>query len=249
MKETNKWNTEKYNKHTGFVSKLAMPVVDLLAPKSGELILDAGCGDGTLAKEIEKRGAKVIGIDMSKEMIKACREKGIEAHLNSVTDLPYKDKFDAIFSNAMLHWVLDAKSAVENIATALKSGGRFVCEFGGGNNAYTLVSAIEEVFDKHKDFGEFNNPWYFPTIKEYRTLLEKQGFEVNYIELIPRPTPMDDIRNWLDIFTNGVTKELTHQQRELFKKECEEILRPKLFTKEDGWMLDYERLRVKAILK
>ncbi len=246
--ETNKWNPQEYNKHTSFVSALALPVVDLLAPKDGEKILDAGCGDGTLAVEIEKRGAKVIGVDMSSEMIEACRNRGVEAYISSVTELKYENEFDAVFSNAMLHWVLDAKTAVYNISKALKPGGRFVCEFGGGNNAYALVSAMQEVFDKHDDFGKFNSPWYFPSVKEYKTLLESEGFKVEYIELIPRPTPMDDIKNWLDIFTNGVTKNLTKEQREIFVKECEEILHPKLYSDKKGWVLDYVRLRVKARL-
>ncbi len=247
MKETNKWNPKEYNKHTRFVSELALPVVDLLAPECGEKILDVGCGDGTLAVEMQKRGAKVIGIDTSSEMVASCKEKEIEAHLFSVTDLPYKESFDAVFSNATLHWVKDARSAIDNIASSLKSGGRFVAEFGGEGNVDALVSAMEELFDRHDDFGEFNNPWYFPSIKSYKKLLEDEGFEVEYIALIPRPTPMNDIKNWLDIFTNGVTEGLSQEQREVFISECKERVRPRLYHDRDGWMLDYVRLRVKAI--
>ncbi len=246
--ETNKWNAEEYNKHTGFVSALALPVVDLLAPKHGEKILDAGCGDGTLGVEIEKSGAKVIGVDLSPEMISACKIKGIEAYVGSVSELPYHDSFDAVFSNATLHWVKDANSAVKSIATSLKSGARFVCEFGGEGNVQAVVSAMQQVYDKHEDFGTFNNPWYFPSVREYKTLLVSHGFTVAYIELIPRPTPMDDIKNWLEIFANGITKELTHKQRKIFISECEEILRPSLYTDKEGWVIDYVRLRVKAIV-
>ena len=134
INETNQWNPTTYNKHTAFVSQLALPVIDLLDPKTGEIILDVGCGEGTLAVEIERRGAMVIGVDMSAEMIEQCLAKGIEAYVGSVTDLPYKEEFDAVFSNAMLHWVKDARSAVTNIASSLKHGGRFVCEFGGEGN-------------------------------------------------------------------------------------------------------------------
>lgn len=245
-KETNQWNPKTYNKHTAFVSALALPVVDLLNPQQGEQILDIGCGDGTLAVEMESRGAKVIGVDMSAEMIEACECKGIEAYVGSVTELPYGNAFDGVFSNAMLHWVKDARGAVQNIAKSLKHGGHFVCEFGGEGNAYALVSAMQEVFERHDDFGEFKNPWYFPSVKEYRALLESEGFRVEYIELIPRPTPMDDIKNWLNIFTNGMTEHLHDAQRETFLQECEEILRPVLSSDEKGWMLDYVRLRVKA---
>ena len=245
--ETNKWNPKTYNKHTAFVSQLALPVVDLLDPKKGENILDVGCGEGTLAVEIEKRGAKVIGIDMSQEMVAFSKQKGIEAYVGSVTALPYTNQFDGVFSNAVLHWVKDAKGAVQNIAKVLKVGGRFVCEFGAEGNAYHLVSTMEEVFTNHPEFGDFDNPWYFPSIDIYQELLESEGFTVEYIEIIPRPTPMDDISNWLDIFANGVTSHLTQEQFEVFKKESTEILKTKIYTEKKGWMLDYKRLRVKAV--
>jgi len=247
MNETNQWNPNTYNKHTAFVSQLALPVVDLLDPKKGEKILDVGCGEGTLAVEIERRGAKVIGVDMSSEMIEQCQAKGIEAYVGSVTDLPYDEEFDAIFSNATLHWIKNSKSAVQNIAKSLKSSGHFVCEFGGEGNAYALVSAMQEVFEKHPEFGEFENPWYFPSVEEYTTLLESEGFKVEYMDIIPRPTPMDDIGNWLDIFANGVTKHLSKEQFEVFKKACRAILKERIYSEDEGWMLDYKRLRVRAV--
>jgi len=246
-KETNHWNPETYNKHTHFVSALALPVVDLLDPQKGEKILDVGCGEGTLAVEIERRGAKVIGIDMSQEMVDFSQAKGLEAYVGTVTDLPYIAQFDGVFSNAVLHWVKDAKSAVQNIAKVLKSGARFVCEFGGEGNAYHLVSAMEEVFANHPEFGDFDNPWYFPSVEAYKVLLESEGFSVEYIEIIPRPTPMDDISNWLDIFANGVTSHLSQEQFIVFKQETTEILRSKIYSEKEGWMLDYMRLRVRAV--
>jgi len=248
-KETNHWNPKTYNKHTAFVSQLALPVVDLLDPKKGERILDVGCGDGTLAVEMEHRGAKVIGIDMSTEMVKACKDNGIEAYVGSVTDLPYENEFDRVFSNAMLHWVKDSRSAVQNIFNSLKKGGCFICEFGGEGNAYHLVSAMQVVFANHPEFGDFDNPWYFPSVEEYTKLLESEGFSVEYIEIIPRPTPMEDIGNWLDIFANGVTSHLSVEQYEVFKKEVMEILKNKIYSEKEGWVLDYMRLRMKAVKK
>ena len=246
-KETNQWNPKEYNKHTAFVSQLALPVVELLNPQECERILDAGCGDGTLAVEIEKYGAKVIGVDMSAEMIEACKAKKIEAYVASVTDLPYENEFDAVFSNATLHWVKDAKGAVENIAKTLKNSGRFVAEFGGMGNIHHVVVAMQSVFKNHPEFGAFKNPWYFPSPKEYQTLLESVGFEVAYIELIPRPTPMNDIVNWLDIFANGITEHLSKEQFKVFKNECRDILLETNYTQEKGWVLDYVRLRVEAV--
>ena len=247
IKLTNQWNPKEYNKHTAFVSQLALPVVALLDPQEGERIHDAGCGDGTLAVEIEKYGAKVVGVDMSGEMIEACKAKGIEAYVGSVTALPNENEFDAVFSNATLHWVKDAKSAVENISNTLKCGGRFVAEFGGMGNIHHVVVAIQKVFDNHPEFGAFENPWYFPSPKEYQSLLESVGFEVKYIELIPRPTPMDDIVHWLDIFVNGITEHLSKEQFEVFKCECRDILVETIYSTEEGWMLDYVRLRVEAV--
>jgi len=249
QKESNHWNPEDYNKHTAFVSQLALPVVDLLDPKEGESILDAGCGEGALAMEIERRGAKVIGIDTSEQMVAEAKNNGIEAYVCSVTDLPYEEVFDAVFSNATLHWVKESKTTVQNIAKSLKKDGRFVCEFGGEGNVYHVVKSMEKVFANHPEFRAFINPWYFPSVEAYTTLLESEGFEMKQIELIPRPTPMDDIIHWLDIFANGVTEHLTPEQFETFKVECRDILKEKIYSEENGWMVDYVRLRVRAVKK
>ena len=247
MQETNSWNPDEYKKHTSFVSELALPVVDLLDPKVGERVLDLGCGDGTLALEIERRGAKVLGVDLSEEMVQKAKESGIEAMVASVTALPFAEEFDAIFSNAMLHWVKQSDLAIVNIAKALKSGGRFVAEFGGEGNAHHLVKAMELAFQKHPEFGEFVNPWYFPSPAEYKTKLENNGFKVEYIELIPRPTPMQDVGKWLEIFANGVTAHLSKEQFELFKDECKKYLKEHIYSQRDGWVIDYVRLRLKAV--
>jgi len=240
LKERDDFNVVQLDWATGVV------IATKCREKETERVLDVGCGDGTLAVEIERRGAKVVGVDMSREMVEACKANGIEAYIGSVTALPYNKKFDAVFSNAMLHWVKDAKLAVQNIAKSLKPNGRFVCEFGGKGNAFALVSAMEEVFAKHPEFGKFENPWYFPNIDEYKALLESEGFRVEYAKLIPRPTPMDDIINWLDIFANGITKHLSKEQFETFKLECRDLLKDKLYTEKEGWVIDYVRLRVKA---
>ena len=246
-KETNEWNANTYNKHANFVSVLGLPVVELLKPQIEEHILDLGCGDGTLAVEIEKYGSKVIAVDLSEEMVEKARVKGLDAHVMSATQLPYIDEFDAVFSNAVLHWVKDSEEAVKNIHKVLKTNGRFVAEFGGYGNVHHIVEAMKEVFSIHIEYGDFDNPWFFPTVKEYTEILKSQGFEVKYIELIERPTPIDDIANWLAIFTNGVTEYLTLEQKEQFRHEVREILKEKIYTTEEGWVADYVRLRVEAV--
>jgi len=243
---TNKWNADNYNKHADFVSNLALPVVDLLNPQKKERILDLGCGDGTLAVEIEKFNTKVVAVDLSESMVEKTKEKSIEAYIMSATELPYENEFNAVFSNAVLHWVKEPETAISKISNALKTNGRFIAEFGGYGNIKYLTDAMQEVFDKNKEYGEFNNPWYFPKDTDYKQMLEANGFEVEYIELIPRPTKIDDITNWLDIFANGIVSHLTEEQQSVFKEEVRGILKPKIYNEKDGWVADYVRLRFKA---
>ncbi|AXX92281.1 SAM-dependent methyltransferase [Malaciobacter molluscorum LMG 25693] len=248
MKESNNWNANKYKKHANFVSNLALPVVELLNPKEGEKILDLGCGEGTLALEIKKSGAEVIGVDLSENMVEKTKSKGIEASVKSVTSLDFQNQFDAVFSNAVLHWVKNSELAIQKINQALKKEGRFVAEFGGYGNIKSLTDAMQIVFNNHS-WGKFNNPWVFFSDIEYKEFLENNGFKVEYIELIPRLTQIDDITNWLDVFANGITQNLTNEEKIIFKKEVKEILKEKQYNQIDGWSADYVRLRVKAIKK
>ena len=247
MRESNVWDAERYNKHANFVSNLAMPIVDLLDPKENEKILDLGCGDGTLAVEIEKFNSKVVAVDLSESMVEKTKEKGIKAFVMSAAELTFKYEFDAVFSNAVLHWVKDSDKSIKKIANSLKDKGRFIAEFGGYGNIQILTDTMQEVFRKHTEFGAFNNPWTFPKDTEYKQLLQDNGFNVEYIELIPRPTKIDDISNWLDVFANGIISHLTQAQQSQFKKEVREILKAKIYSEKDGWVVDYVRLRLKAI--
>ncbi len=221
-----------------------MPVVDLLDPQENEKILDLGCGDGTLSIEIQKSNAQVSAVDLSTNMVSKAKEKGIEAYVMSVTNLDFKNEFDAVFSNAVLHWVKDSEMAIKNIYKVLKDDGRFIAEFGGYENIKYLTDAFTEVFYKNEEYGKFNNPWYFPNDKEYKKQLENNGFKVQYIELIPRPTKIDDISNWLDVFANGILENLNVQQQINFKQKVREILKTKVFTQKDGWVVDYVDIRI-----
>jgi len=249
QKETNSWDADRYNTHAHFVSELALPVVDLLNPQEDEKILDLGCGEGTLGLEIVRRGASVYGVDLSEEMVTQANANGLEAEVMSVTDMPYEKAFDAVFSNAMLHWVREPALAVEHIARALKSGGRFVAEFGGAGNVHHIVEAMRTVFQNYPEYGVFDDFWYFPTPEQYSEILMAYGFEVASIKLISRPTQIDDIANWLAVFTNGVTEHLSRSQTEQFRAEVRALLKETNYTETEGWMADYVRLRVKAIKK
>ena len=246
QKESNNWNTNQYKNHASFVSDMAEDLVEVLNPKKDETILDLGCGDGTLALKIKQKCQNIIAVDLSNEMVEKTKSLGIEAYIMSATNLEFENKFDAVFSNAVLHWVKQSKLAVQNINKVLKQNGRFIAEFGGYKNINTIVQAIQEVFNQNKDYGVFNNPWYFPTTQEYKNILEQNGFEVKSINLTTRPTSVDDILNWLNIFANGIISHLNKEQKESFLLEVKRILENKLYSKEQGWILDYVRIRVEA---
>ncbi|WP_457638622.1 class I SAM-dependent methyltransferase [Persephonella sp.] len=243
----NIWDAEKYSKHADFVPKLAFPLIDLIRELKGKKVLDLGCGDGTLTVELIKQGADVVGVDLSPQMVKASRSKGIKALVASATDLPFYEEFDVVFSNAVLHWVQEAEKALQNIAKSMKRGGIFVAEFGGKGNIQSIVEAMEQVFKENPEFGQFKNVWYFPDLQEYKQLLEKTGFKVEYIELIPRPTPIEDIENWLEIFTNVYTSHLSTQQERKFRNQVKEKLKKTIYSPQNGWTADYVRLRLRAV--
>jgi len=244
LSNTNQWNADKYNKHTNFV--LAQPVIELLNPQEDEKILDLGCGDGTLAIKIEKSNAKVIAVDLSQNMVKKTKKRGIEAYLMDATELNFKNEFDAVFSNLVLHWVKDSQMAIKKVHNSLKNNGRFVAEFGGYGDIQQPLYAMQKVFEDNKEYGKFNNPWYFPKDTDYKQILEKNGFKVKYIELISRATKIDDISNWLDMFANGIISHLTNEQQLNFKQEVSRILKPMIYTEENGWVINHVRLRFKA---
>ena len=205
------------------------------------------CGEGSLAVCIQKYSTTVIGVDLSADMVEKSRRKGLEAYVISATDLAFHKEFDAVFSNAVLHWVKDASLVINQVAKVLKPNGRFVGEFGGAGNIQILCEAMESIFKRNSTYGAFNDPWFFPTTGEYKKLLEENGFLVQEIELIKRPTPIGDIKEWLDIFANGIMKDIPTESKESFKNEVEKLLRPKLYNQKDGWIADYVRIRFRAI--
>jgi len=241
------WNATQYVDHAAFVAKLGNAVVTLLNPVPDERILDLGCGDGTLTLKLAEAGACVHGIDASESMVATAKKRGLCAEVCSAEKLTIENRFDAVFSNAALHWMTDYEAVIKGVHRALKPHGRFVGEFGGQGNIAALTDAMGRVFAKHDNFGAFKNPWFFPAVEAYRQALEDGDFRVNYIKLIPRPTPLETgVREWLKIFASCITQALDAQQKELFYKEAEELLKPVLLTKKEGWVVDYVRLRFAA---
>ncbi|MEM7028221.1 MAG: methyltransferase domain-containing protein [Chloroflexota bacterium] len=242
------WNPESYVKHAGFVAKLGMPVVELLNPKAGERILDIGCGDGLLTIKLVEMGCEVVGIDGSAEQIGAAKTLGLDAYVMDGQALTFDNEFDAVFTNAALHWMKDPDAVISGVWQALRQrGGRFVGEFGGGDNVGQIKAALFAAIQKRGIDPETLNPWYFPSTEEYQIRLEAQGFVVDYIELIPRPTPLPgDISGWLETFAESFTAALPVDERPDFVAEIREALRPTLCDAGGNWTADYVRLRFAA---
>ena len=229
----------------GLVSDFGMPVVELLSPKPGEQILDLGCGDGALTIKLQGIGCKVVGVDSSSEMVAAAKSLGVDARALDGQSLQFDNEFDAVFSNASLHWMKNPESVINGVWHALKPGGRFVAEFGGHGNVATIITAVESALSLRGVV--ISCPWYFPQLEEYRELLETNGFAVKSIALFDRPTPLlGDVGGWLEIFAQPYTSALAAAQRKGFISEVVEVLRPVLCDKSGNWKADYVRLRFAA---
>ncbi len=239
-----KWDSEKYSQQAVFVSKLGLPVFDLLAPQHNETILDLGCGDGTLAQKLTVLGCDVTGVDTSESMVSAARKKGIKAFCQSGEQLTFNDEFDAVFSNAALHWMKDYHAVLKGVVASLHSNGRFVGEFGGFGNIASIAEAIKSVYQQTFQLDEYQSPWFFPSAQKYQIILEGHGFVVDYIELIDRPTPLDSgISAWLKTFANHATSSMDKIAKDHFLTQVEKLLKPKLYSEKNGWVADYVRLR------
>ena len=248
----NTWSPERYQQGFSFVWRHGEELVNLLAPKRGERILDLGCGTGQLTAEIAKSGAELMGIDSSPEMIGQARSNYPELRFEvaDATRFRTTELFDAVFSNAALHWIKDAGAAAATVAAVLKPGGRFVAEFGGKGNVRTLVEALAAIYNEASaDFSGSANPWYYPSLAEYATVLEANGLDLTFGVLFDRPTPLeggaDGFRNWMEMFLKGILQTAPPSARLDFFDVLERRLAPALFR--DGrWILDYRRLRLMA---
>ena len=243
------WNAEDYARNARFVSTLGDPVVELLSPKTGERILDVGCGDGVLTKKLVDAGAIVMAVDHSPEMVAASQALGLDARIADATALPFDNEFDAVFTNATLHWVkAHPEACVAGAFRALKPGGRFVGEFGGhGCVAAVVVALLAELERRGVADAATRIPWFFPSADEYRGQLERGGFLVDYVAVIPRPTPLPTgMRGWLSTFANRFCDALPVEERDRYLNDVTARLAPVLCDSQGRWTADYTRLRFKA---
>ncbi len=246
-----KWNAGLYDAKHAFVWEKARGVVDLLAAKSGERILDLCCGTGALTAEIAACGAHVIGVDRSAEMIEEARKKfpAIQFEVCDARALPFSNEFDAVFSNAALHWIPEAEHVIQGVTRALRPAGRFVAEFGGKGNVQQVVAAIETALSECGISSNGANPWYYPSVAEYASLLEKHGLEVREAALFKRPTKLEDgdrgLELWITMFGETFLQRVPPNARDNVLRAVERAARPTLW-KADHWELDYRRLRIAA---
>jgi trans-aconitate methyltransferase len=243
MSET-KWDPIQYNKVADFVAKLGEPLLVLLAPKPTDVILDLGCGDGSLTQKIKPLCKELIGADASVEMVNSAVQKGINAYVKDAQYLDFYERFDSVFSNAALHWMTSPEKVVRGVFQALKPNGVFVAEFGGYRNAGKVVDALSDRLTQ--EGVAFENPWYFPTAQAYTTLLIKQGFEVEYITLFDRFTPLPEhLSDWIEAFGQAFFKHTSEAQKKHIINDVVATLKPTLFVNKQ-WHVDYVRLRLKA---
>lgn len=250
--ESPDWDAAGYGRNARFVADLGVPVLDLLAPQPGERVLDLGCGDGALTAEIVARGAEVVGVDASPAMVAAARSRGLDARLVDGHGLAFETfegrPFDAVFSNAALHWMQRPEAVIAGVHRALRPGGRFVGEFGGAGNVARIGRALVAGLERRGVDAAAIWPWYFPEADAYRTLLEAGGFSTVSARLFERPTPLPaGITGWLATFPGPFLRALPAGEREPYLAEVVAEVAPALRDDTGQWWADYVRLRFSAI--
>ena len=246
---TQRWDPDLYERNARFVSELGAPVLELLAPRPGERVLDLGCGDGFLTERLVALGCDVVAVDASAEQVEGARRRGLDARVARAEALPFEAEFDAVFSNAVLHWVKDARGAIAAVARALRPGGRFVAELGGAGCVAAIRAALGASLARRGIDAAGLDPWFFPSAEAYTELLVCGGFSVRSIALFPRPTPLPgDVSAWLETFAQPFLAPLAAPERAAVVADVREALRPALFDAERGWTADYVRLRFAADL-
>jgi trans-aconitate 2-methyltransferase len=253
MTAKNFWNASLYEDKHSFVWQYGEDLLQLLNPQAGEFILDLGCGTGQLTQKIaEEFAAEVFGVDSSATMIEKAKQNYPHLHFEvaDARNLQVKKPLDAVFSNAVLHWVKEPEAAIASIHQALKSGGRFVAEFGGKGNVQQIVEALCHALAAIDiSHPQTLSPWYFPSIGEYANLLEAQGFDVIYAVLFDRPTPLAEgetgMANWIRMFASNFLVGLSSDQQVQVIREVEKSLQGKLYH-QGTWTADYRRIRIVA---
>ena len=246
-KPVQRWSASDYAKNGRFVQEMAGQIFAMLDPKPGERILDLGCGDGALTAEIKGAGADVLGVDLSDELLAVAKMKGLRVRKLDGHALDFDSAFDAVFSNAALHWMRKPELVIAGVHRALRPHGRFVAELGGHGNVAAIATAMRAVSERRNGDPALLTPWFFPTAEEYTELLAEGGFEVKEIALVPRPTPLKTgIEGWLRTFGRSFFDQFPEPERSEAVADAVELLRPSLCDSRGVWTADHVRLRVRA---
>ena len=252
MQKNDYWQAQFYDTKHSFVAQYGVSLIDFIQFKPNMRILDIGCGTGTLTNDLVRQQATVIGIDQSHNMIHEATKQFPHLQFEQADILTYTNDhpFDVLFSNAVLHWIQDAEAAVHQMYSLLADGGQLVIEFGGKGNVVQITDAlISQIQRKGIYFGEDDFPWYFPSISEYTTMLEKAGFTVNLAHLYDRPTLLngeDGLLNWLNMFSPTFFEKIDAKTKQTIIEQTEQQLRPSLYQN-GQWIADYKRLRIVAV--
>ena len=241
-----RWDAADYIQNAAFVPALGAPVLALLNPQAGERVLDLGCGDGVLTKALVEAGASVLGVDASAAMIAAAKERGLDVQLMNGEALTFQSAFDAVFSNAALHWMLDAHAVARGVFAALKPGGRFVGEMGGEGNVRTIRSALRAELIERGYPAPQRDPQWYPSAEEFTAIYSAVGFTQIEAQIIPRPTPLPaGVTGWLRTFRTGFldsAKVPDSAQREVAEAVEARVVND-LRQADGSWIADYVRLR------
>ncbi len=242
------WQARRYAATADLVPALGTPVLELLSAQLGERILDLGCGDGVLTERIAAAGAEVVAVDAAPDMVAAAQARGLDARVMPGHELSFDGEFDAVFSNAALHWMHPPAAVLAGVCRALKPGGRFVAEMGGHNNTAAVLVAAAAVLARRGLDAYRLSPWYFPSAAAYRAKLEEAGFAVTEIAIHPRPTVLTSgIDAWFDNFFDDFFAPLPEADRVVARGEMIDLLRPVLVDETGTWIADYVRLRFRAV--
>lgn len=245
-----KWDSVLYDNKHSFVAEYGKNMIELVNMEKGQKILDLGCGTGILTSELAKKGATVLGVDFSRDMIEKARSNYPDIHfqVEDGTDLPFKDTFDTVFSNAVFHWIPEQNKLLGSVYRSLRNNGTLICEFGAKNNIIQIQSAYEKALEQ---LGRsYRSPFFFPSGEEYEQLLKEAGFMVKHIIEYDRPTPLADgekgLYNWICQFFAGDLLYFSDSQNEHILAETEKLCRDRLW-KDNQWVADYRRIQVVAV--
>lgn len=245
------WDAEAYDDHHSFVVEFGEDLIGLLDPRAGERILDLGCGTGHLTDALRERGADVVGLDSSEDMVTRAREAYPECRFVCADAGTFgaAEPFDAVFSNAALHWIADQRAVAERVRDALRPGGRFVAEMGAAGNIVEILDGVADVADR--EGIEVTHPWHFPTLGAYSARLEEQGFTVCLARTFERPTTLEGsegLREWFHQFGDALLAPFPDEDSAM--TQIEDELRDECYdANEESWTVTYHRLQFRAILE